>query len=388
MSAKALDHWGDDDEEEEDFLPEEYDDDDEGDDFVDHVDEEEGDSEDFPSVLQGEIFMDRMKGLCYEQDGAFCLVCKTSIPAMNFPFEAPVKDSPLVFAGWIHDPNIWMEFEVTFSEESISKDPLQLQLLDSQELKQTCNGKSTSTKTDNDNSDDDWLEQKSPPKGNLKAPPSYSLKERTGIDDSSKFSAKDSKSNSTAGVLTETSEAKMRRQVFSKINSTSDVKEDDSKPTKQNNMVFVVTGSQIGKNARDDSSMTFCGSYRRPSKVSVERLCLNCSIQTFNGTTSASVSGGTTAVAAASTKRNRSRGGDDDSVNGSVGVAYQELIDLHDDTRLSTEELRKRYYGSGDNKGEWGGNHAADNKRLKGTIDRICQKKDKEEDDDEDAYGF
>jgi hypothetical protein len=28
-------------------------------------------------------------------------------------------------------------------------------------------------------------------------------------------------------------------------------------------------------------------------------------------------------------------------------VEYQELIDLHDDAGLSTEELRRRYYGGG-----------------------------------------
>ena len=85
------------------------------------------------------------------------------------------------------------------------------------------------------------------------------------------------------------------------------------------------------------------------------------------------------------------KSGDDDSVDGNAGVEYQELIDLHDDTRLSTEELRKRYYGSGDSKNEWGINSAADNKRLKGTkTDTVFQRKDADDDDDDDddAYGF
>ena len=101
------------------------------------------------------------------------------------------------------------------------------------------------------------------------------------------------------------------------------------------------------------------------------------------------MAGATTAVAAASSKRDRSGGGDDDSVEGNVGVAYQEVIDLHDDTRLSTEELRKRYYGSGDNnKGEYGKMDSVDNKRLKGTDGKGYPKEDDEEDDDDDAYGF
>ena len=157
MSAKKFDDW-EDEEEEEDFVPEDYDDE-EGDDCVDD-DEDEDDPEGFPSVLQGQFFMDRTKGLCYEQDGSFCLVCKTSIPGRTFPFEAPVIDSPLVFAGWINDPNRWMEFEVIFSKEQMSMDPLQIQLLEAQEQKQLSNGSSTIVTTGNDSMDDNWIEKK------------------------------------------------------------------------------------------------------------------------------------------------------------------------------------------------------------------------------------
>jgi hypothetical protein len=366
MSANNSDDW-EDEEEEEDFVPEDCDDE-EGDDCVDD-DEEDDDPEDFPSVLQGEFFMDRTKGLCYEQDGVFCLVCKTSIPARTFAFEAPVIDSPLVFAGWINDPNRWMEFEVIFSKEQMSMDPLQIQLLEAQEQKQLCYGSSTTTTTtDNDSIDDNWMEKKSLAKGNLKAPPSYSVKEKSAnsIDTVRKCSSKNSTSKSTAGDVIETNEGKMSHQ---------------------NDMIFVFSGSQIGNDGIDDISISFRGSYRCPSKASVERLYLICPIQTVDGSTSTSVAGGTTAVAAASTKRNRSRN-DDESVEGNIGVAYQELIDLHDDTRLSTDELRKRYYGSGDKKGDLGKRYAPDNKRLKGTSNRGHQKKDVEDDDDDDAYGF
>lgn len=367
MSAKNSDDW-EDEEEEEDFVPEDYDDE-EGDDCVDD-DEDEDDPEDFPSVLQGEFFMDRTKGLCYEQDGAFCLVCKTSIPARTFAFEAPVIDSPLVFAGWINDPNRWMEFEVMFSKEQMSMDPLQIQLLEAQEQKQLSNGSSTTATTDNDSIDDNWMEKKSPAKGNLKAPTSYSVKEKSdnNIDDTRKSSSKDSPSKSTSGDVIETNKGKMSHQ---------------------NDMIFVVSGSQIGDDGIDGISITFRGSYRCLSKASVESLYLICPIQTINGSTSTSVAGGTAAVAAASTKRNRSSNYDGESVKGNAGVAYQELIDLHDDTRLSTDELRKRYYGSGDKKGERGKRHALDNKRFKGTSNRDHQMRDAEDDDDDDdAYGF
>ena len=364
MSSNALDDW-DDEEEEEDFVPEYYDDD-EGDDYADN-DEEEDTSEDFPSVLQGELFVDRIKGLCYEKDGVFCLVCKTSLPVLNFPSEVPVKESPLVFAGWINDPNNWMEFEVTFAEEPASQDPLQIQLLESQEQKQSYNRLSTATKTGNENINDDGMEKKSPAKGNLKAPPSYSLKEKIGIDDAQKCSSKDSA----------TGEGQMGHQGFSKRT-----------PTVQDDMVVVVSGSQIGNNGQDKSKIKFRGAYRCPPNASVERLHFICPVEILDGT-STQMAGATTAVAAASSKRDRSGGGDDDSVEGNVGVAYQELIDLHDDTRLSTEELRKRYYGSGDNnKGEYGKMDSADNKRLKGTDGKGYPKEDDEEDDDDDAYGF
>ena len=366
MSAKKFDDW-EDEEEEEDFVPEDYDDE-EGDDCVDD-DEDEDDPEGFPSVLQGQFFMDRTKGLCYEQDGSFCLVCKTSIPGRTFPFEAPVIDSPLVFAGWINDPNRWMEFEVIFSKEQMSMDPLQIQLLEAQEQKQLSNGSSTIVTTGNDSMDDNWMEKKSPAKGNLKVPPSYSVKEKSdiSIDNARKSSSKDFPIKSTAGDVIESNKGKMSHQ---------------------NDMIFVVSGSQIGDDGIDGISISFRGSYRCLSKASVEKLYLICPIQTVDGSTSTSVAGGIAAVAAASTKRNRSSNDDGESVEGNIGVAYQELIDLHDDTRLSTDELRKRYYGSGDKKEERGKRHAPDNKRFKGTSNRGHHEKDVEDDDDDDAYGF
>lgn len=367
MSTKTFDDWDEDEDGEDfDFVPE--DNDDEGDDYVDDEDDEDDDPEDFPSVLQGEMFVDRSKGLCYEKDGSFCLVCITPISSLNFPLEAPVKESPLVFAGWVNKPNNWMEFEVRFSEEPISNDPLQIQLLESQEQKQSCIAQPVATKTDNAKASDDWMEKKSPANGNLKAPPTYSLKQTADTDGVGKCSAIDSSSKPAARVPVETKKGKV----------PSDAKEDGAKLTKQKNTVFVVSASEIGNDDTGGNKISFQGAYRCPSKASIERIHLICPIQILDKTSS-SVAGGTAAVAAASTSKNLSKTGDDDSVDGHIGVEYQELIDLHDDTRLSTEELRKRYYGSGE---------MTDNKRLKGATDRIYQRKDFDDDDDDDAYGF
>jgi len=384
MTANDCKGWededNDEDEDEEDFVPNHHDEDDgdgDGDDDVDHDEDYEDDPEDFPSVLQGEISIDRMKGLCYKKDGDFCLVCQNSISARAFALESPVIDGPMVFTGWINDPSRRIKFKVHFSKEPMSKDPLQIQLLEAQEKKQLLNGSSTTTKTDNYCVDDNWMEKKSPAKGDLKAPPSYSLKENSG-------DLKDTVKNTI-----ETNEGKIRHVVSSNRKTlTSEVKENDKKSTTQNNSIVVVSGSQIGNNVIDSFNISFRGAYRCPSKASVERLYLICPIQSLNVSTSSSVAGGTTAVAAASKKRNRSRSDDDGSTERKSGVAYQELIDLHEDTRLSTEELRKRYFGSGDKKGECGIEHAADIKRLKGTNNVENQKKDVEDEDDDDAYGF
>eukprot|EP00531_Pseudo-nitzschia_arenysensis_P015843 CAMPEP_0116126774 /NCGR_PEP_ID=MMETSP0329-20121206/6503_1 /TAXON_ID=697910 /ORGANISM="Pseudo-nitzschia arenysensis, Strain B593" /LENGTH=369 /DNA_ID=CAMNT_0003620863 /DNA_START=102 /DNA_END=1211 /DNA_ORIENTATION=+ len=369
MSSKNLDDW-DDDDEEEDFVPDDYDD--EGDDYDDD-EEEEHESGGIPSVLEGKLFMDRSKGLCYEQDGVFCLVCKSAVSALNFPAEAPIKDSPLIFAGWINSPTNWLEFEVSFSEEPASDDPLQVQLLESQEQKQSQSRLPTASKTVYKIAEHDGMQKKSPAKGNLKDPPSYSLEGKSEFNDAQKSSPKDP----TAG------EGKASHKGFSK-----------GTPAVRGDMVFVISGTQIETSGVDKTKINFRGAYRCPSKASVERLHLICPVEVLDGTqVTAVAAGGTAAVAAASAKRNTSKGdGDDDSVEGNVGVAYQELIDLHDDTRLSTEELRKRYYGSGDNKkGEYGKMDTVDNKRLKGSNGKGYPKQDVEEDDDDDdddAYGF
>lgn len=192
-----------------------------------------------------------------------------------------------------------------------------------------------------------------------------------------------------------TNEEKMAYlDVSNKRNQRSDVMESNTRSTSERNMVFIVSGAQIGNDGENGCSVSFRGAYRCPTKTSVGRLHLICPIQTLDRSTCSSAVGSTaiasmasSSVASASKKRNRP-GNDDDSVEGSVGVAYQELIDLHDDTRLSTEELRNKYYGVGEKKGSHRKQYTADTRRLKVTNDRENKERDLDDDDNDDAYGF
>ena len=409
MSEFIQDDWED---EEEDFVPGEYDEDDGDDDIEDDDEEEEDDPGVFPSVLQGEIFMDETRGLCYEDDGSFSLVCKTSIPAQTFAFESPKIDSPLTFAGWINDPNYRMEFEVLFTKEPMSDDPLQIQLLEAQKQKELYNAASTTMKSDNDCNDHDLMGKKSSAKGNLKAPP---MKTDNGCNDgdlmgkksSAKGNLKDppmktdngcndgdlmGKKSSAKGNLKAPPDYSLKEKSDDgsaiKVQANMGHKKADIKSEAQNDIIFVVSGAQIGDIRGNMPAINFRGAYKYPSIFPCKKLHLICPIQTIDVSTSDAV-GGTAAVAAASKHRN-SRSSDNDSDEGNSNVAYQELIELHDDTRLSTEELREKYYGSGDKRSKDEKQHATEKKRPRVKHDFGYQKNeaDNDEDDDDDAYGF
>jgi len=381
MSAKGFDEWEDErDDDEEDFVPGGYDEE-EVDDCVDY-DDDEVDLEDFPSILPGEMFVDKAKGLCYEQDGLFSLTCKTSIPAETFTFGAPVMGSPLLFTGWIKDPGSWMEFEVFFSSEPMSTDPLEMKLLEAQE-EQFSIIRSETAKNTGDGDDDN---KKSPAKGNLKVPPSYPFKESSV---SLKDTAEHCNQTPPPSNFSVVNSAKANEGKMSHVKNPTENHLTQS--SARNNMIFVVSGSRIGIDDINDRNITFRGAYRCPSQNSIERIHLICSIQTLDIPATGSgtaMSVAATSVAATSKKRNRSTIDDDNSVEENACVAYQELIDLHDDTRLSTEELRQKYYGGGDTKGEDDKIRAVDTKRLKGTYDRGNSKQGVEDEDDDDAYGF
>mmetsp|Transcript_4803 Transcript_4803/g.13868 ORF Transcript_4803/g.13868 Transcript_4803/m.13868 type:complete len:364 (+) Transcript_4803:109-1200(+) len=363
MSGKRSDDWEDEvSDDEEDFVPGAYDD--EEDDDSDVAYNDEVDPEDFPVILDGEMFVDKVKGLCYEKDGLFCLVCKTSFPDGSFSFGAPMTDRPLLFAGWIKDPGNWLEFEVLFSKEPMSTDQLEIELLKAQEERQTSSESESTTKTDVD-----MIDKKSTiTNHNLKAPPSYSLKKS-----SEKFKNPSRDCNTKCGV----SDSKPLN-----FNSKSDTQE---------NTIFVVSGTQIQNEGNENCKFTFRGAYRSPPPPMTDRLNLICSIQSIDKgavASGAAVSAATSSAASTRKKRKRSTGNEDDSIEGDSIVAYQELIGLHDDTRLSTEELRRKYYGTGETMGEINGEvNSSENKRFKGTHDGSSGKK-VEDDDDDDAYGF
>lgn len=363
MSAKRIDKWEDevdDDDDEEDFVPGAYDE--EEDDSDAHYDDEV-DPEDFPLLLEGEMFIDKVKGLCYEQDGLFFLLCKTTFPDGSFSFGAPIVGSPLLFAGWIKEPGNWMEFEVRISKEPMSMDPLETELLKAQEERQSNSRPKTATKTGVGMID----QKESTTKRDLKAPPSYSLKKSSG---NTKDPDQVYKRNS--GVLSS-------KAAVTKSDDTAD------------NAIFVVSGTQIRNEGHENRNFTFRGSYRCQPQSPIERLHLICSIQAVEKGAAGSgkaVSAKTSSEAATSKKRSRSIGNDDDSVEENAFVAYQELIDLHDDTRLSTKELRRKYYGNGETTGENGKMQSVDTKRFKGTNDGGTTKEKVDDEDDDDAYGF
>jgi len=260
----------------------------------------------------------------------------------------------LVFAGWIKDPSCWMEFEVFFTKQPMPTDPLEIKLLATQEKQLAeagIEGKSVSSppkKTDTDAIDDNWIEEKkSSAKSNLKAPPLYSSETKGR----SKF--KESVGDVDKGPETSV--------VKTSAHTSVKAKADDSIDT-----VFVMTGTQID-NGIDDRKISFRGSYRCQSKASVERLNLICSIHASSPVATTGASSSACAVAASANKRNRSDDGED-SVEANSGVAYQELIDLHDDSRLTTEDLKRKYYGrgSGDMAGDGEKKRPAESKRLKG----------------------
>lgn len=337
---------------------------DEGEDFVldecnededDEYDEEEDeDSEDdIPTFLQGEMSIDSSvintsnKNVKFVGSN-FCLACQTP----NFAFGTP-GIGKYFFEGWINDPGIIMEFAVYFSKQPLSTvDPLEMKLLEAQEKELLTPGIeenkeiSSAKKTGKNTIDGRWMnDKKSPAK---KAPPVYSLIKTGDVKES-----------------TECGE-----------NNTKYFVED---------VVFVVSGTQIGNNEKDNKKITFRGSYRCPLENFIERLHLICSIQANDGAASgtAMTSGAAASAGAVSVSKKRNRL-DDDSIEDGDAHMYQELIDLHDDTRLSTEDLRKKYYGSEERMGKDTKKHAS-----KGTYDTSSNKKDDNDNDDEDdAYGF
>ena len=338
MADKYQDHWGDgdddDDDDEDDFVP--GGDDELEDEYVDDDDDDDDDEEEFPSMLEGKLFRDPSKGmnLCFEQGGVFCLVCQDTVPE-SFQVSSPAVNVPFKFAGWIKSPSTWYEFNVIFSERPETDDPMTLQFLEAQDQlqhggdeeagKNNSGGKSTGLEEEED--DDGDFDQKAPakPSPSLKEPPSY---------------ADDGKKAASTAEATDTDE--------------------------KTGFIFCLSATQVGgdKPLDDDSkNVTFHGSFRRP-RVSAEKIFIICPVILSTTTTgaaapagaaAASASAAPAAAAAASasagaTSRKRSRTALDDEddvscVEEDKGNVLNELIGLHDDAHLTTEQLRAKYYG-------------------------------------------
>jgi hypothetical protein len=352
----AGDEYDDDDDDEEDFVPGR--DDELEDEYVDEDDNDDDDDEEFPSLLEGELFRDLSKGgnLCYEQEGAFCLVCQDSIPE-SFQISSPVLDKPFKFAGWIQTPATWYEFEVIFSQRPEPDDPIEVKFLQAQDdLKQSTTGEARMMKvgksTGEEDEDDDDDDHEAPAKVSQKALPSY--------DD-------DGDGKKTAASP------------------------GDDANEKKNSSIFALTAKQVGgDNPCDDASriVTFHGAFRRP-KVSDKTTFVICPVN-LSVVAGASAAGGSAAPAsaaaapAAGRKRSRSDRDDDESVvEVETGGVLNELIGLHDDAHLSTEQLRAKYYG--------GAGGARGSGKMDGDFKKPPpqpSKKSTDDDDDDDDIGF
>jgi hypothetical protein len=369
----------DDDEEEDDFIPVSDDEDVDGD---YHLADEIVDDDDtgIPPFLDGELFIDPSKGLCYEHPGMFCLVCQTTIS--SFQLASPPMDTPLQFAGWVQDPTEWLEFIITFSKQAASSDPLEEKLLQAQEEKnqktrhQQRQPSSFATKSSSEDADGE-----KPSSKNLKSPPSYAL------DD-------DSKSPARKNVVDNGSCVGGNNLKAPSLYST-----DGNKKEQQQEDLIVLSASQLlNGDSCNKRKITFRGAYR-PSDLNVDRLWVISSVQAqesmTNVSSSSSAAGAkrypTAAAAASSRKRRRNTSDDDDdSVDGNGEVEYQELIDLHDDAGLSTEELRRRYYG-GDATDNAATNDKVDhddNTKKPFSPTKRTREETEDDDDDDDGYGF
>jgi hypothetical protein len=355
MSAKRAEEYYDDDDDD--------DDDDEGD-FVPGADDEDeddlGDEDDDdldnlepPPYLQGQLANDERLAGCFtfqsEPEGKFRLSSTGSIPEA-WSLQNPVTTKPVEFGGWIQHPGKWYNFHLNITKidsQSVLNDPLSKTLLDAQEKNQPINGElQLDGKIPAEDVKMPAAGLKSPPKEglsssspSLKKPPPYSLKEPPSAESAQLKKAPPSSSSS----------------------------EDD--------LVYRIIGKQV--EAEGDSSMEFHGFFRPPT-ADKTRLFLICSVQVTHAGAAAASAKAPPAAAAKATSKRSSRDNDDDdddSVTNDGGVEYKELIALHDDARLSTEELRLKYYGGAP------GLKPAPRKRAKSTATEA-------DDDDDDDIGF
>jgi hypothetical protein len=285
---------GEEDEEDEgDFFPEMDDDDEDFDD--DEMDyENSGDDDAIPPFLQGDLMVDPTdtETIIYKQNGSFCLKSQEKIPS-TWSLRNPVLPKPIKFGGWIQNPTGWIDFQVQISN-LYSIDPLDEQILKAQQGSLPISHKNDDdskfpAKAKSDDPDEKLSDLKAPPSYSLKDPPSYA-QQKLPATESEKEGAK---------------------------------------------IACNITGSQVGTGER----INFRGVFY-PANDGQQNISLMCFVRVDEEGGETTIS---TAPAAAASSQKRDRFDDDDDNAGSNGVAYQELIDLHDEAGLSTDELKKRY---------------------------------------------
>jgi hypothetical protein len=295
-----------DEEDEGDFFPGIDDDDDEDFDDDELDDENSGNDDAIPPFLQGDLMVDPAdtETIIYKQNGSFCLKSQEEIPS-TWSLRNPLLPKPINFGGWIRNPTTWIDFQVQISKQ-YSIDPLDEKLLKAQQESLPISNKNDDdskfpAKAKSDDPDEKLCKPPPSPttpfKPDLKAPPSYSLKDPPSY-------------------------------AQQKLPATEPEK-------KRAKIAYNIIGSQVGTGER----IYFRGVFY-PAYDGQQNLFLICSVvvdeQPDETTTS-------TAPAAAASSRKHHRFDDDDDNAGSNGVDYQELIDLHDEAGLSTDELKNRY---------------------------------------------
>lgn len=295
-------------EEGEEFFPGVGDDDEDLDDDLEN--EEISDNEDeIPTFLQGDFSFDKTDSetIVYKKNGSFCLKSQDKPPS-TWSLRNPLLEKSLSFGGWIANPAEWIDFRIQISLLH-SIDPLDEKMLKAQqESLQFSEKNEGGTRLAARSKSDDQLEDVNTPspcsttplKGNLKAPPSYALKD---------------------------SPPSVQRQKSA------------TKPgSKSSTNAYAITGWQIGQGER----INFRGVFYAADDGQ-RNIFLICSVRVDeHGGETTTITTPSAAAAPAAASRKRGRLNEDDAV-GSNGIDYQELIDLHNEATLSAEELTKRY---------------------------------------------
>lgn len=326
-------------EDEGDFVPGMDDDDDDLDDDFEEEDLDGDDDEDDPFV-PCRLSIDDGKKIILDGE-SFHLISEESGPS-TFRLSDPTLEKAIVFSGTLKDVTVKLEVKITKNDPNTTIDSLEHNLLNYQaemqevlETSEAADPKSSGRAKagDDDEDDDDDDDDDTDVKGNIKSAPASSMgngKKAAAVGD-----------------------------------------------------VYILEGGQV---MNGSTSHKIRGVFRPilpSSKAS--RLFLMVSVQEATQVAAAGVAaspakpaGSGTAASAPTSSRKRGRKKEEDDEEGDDdGVGYQEIIDLHDDAGLSTEELRRRYYG-------------ANNTGTNEPATKVSKARPTTEDseDDDDAYGF